>query len=308
MQHKQLKKKFRLRQRLGSGAQGDVFLGKDPTYQAQCACKFEENTAAVKTLEAERDLYLALTKGRGGSKTKDREHAKGIPRMLDFYIEENYKVITLECLGPSIKSFFVNEKRFSWNTTLQIAVQLIDRLEFIHGCGILHNDIKPANMAIGRHSKSRVIFIMDFGLASKYCDADTGLHIPYKDKITTIQGNLPYMSINTNACIQPSRRDDLEAVGYVLAHFHAGNVTFHLFLYLYLYLSHSYHYALSFLNSLFLHSATVVYLYRIRFVSYSLLYSLNFHYVLSVMIMFFLKNNIILTQFLPFSPTLHSFL
>ena len=67
------------------------------------------------------------------------------------------------------------------------------------------------------------VFLVDFGMAKVYRDADTNRHIPFGDA-NALSGTARYMSINAHRRRSQSRRDDLEALGHVLLYFARGNL------------------------------------------------------------------------------------
>lgn len=73
----------------------------------------------------------------------------------------------------------------------------ISRIEFIHTRNFIHRDIKPDNFLMGLGKKGNLVYIIDFGLAKKYRDHRTHLHIPYREN-KNLTGTARYASINTH--------------------------------------------------------------------------------------------------------------
>ena len=130
----------------------------------------------------------------------------------------------MELLGKSLEDIFqTQQKKFTIKTVCMIGIQMLDRLEFIHSKNIIHRDIKPDNFVLGLDNKSHIIYILDFGLSKKFRSSRTHQHIKFSvnKKLT---GTARYASINALRGCEQSRRDDLEAIGYVLMYFLRGSL------------------------------------------------------------------------------------
>ena len=130
----------------------------------------------------------------------------------------------MELLGKSLEDIFQDrQKKFSVKTVCMVGIQILDRLEYMHNKNIIHRDIKPDNFVVGLDEKSHIIYALDFGLSKKFRSSRTHQHIKFNvnKKLT---GTARYASINALKGCEQSRRDDLEAVGYVLLNFLRGSL------------------------------------------------------------------------------------
>ncbi|KAL8513795.1 hypothetical protein ACS0TY_013055 [Phlomoides rotata] len=204
--------KFKLGRKIGSGSFGELYLGVNIQNGEEVAIKLESVKTKHPQLHYESKIYMLL---QGGT---------GIPNLKWFGVESEYNVMVIDLLGPSLEDLFnYCNRKLSLKTVLMLADQLINRVEYTHSRGFLHRDIKPDNFLMGLGRKANQVYIIDFGLAKKYRDLQTHKHIPYREN-KNLTGTARYASVNTHLGVEQSRRDDLEAVGYVLMYFLRGSL------------------------------------------------------------------------------------
>lgn len=87
----------------------------------------------------------------------------------------------------------------------------------------VHRDIKPDNFMMGLNEKSSILFVADMGLAKKYYEPATKKHLPYRND-KSLTGTARYCSLHAHLGEELSRRDDFEAIAYVLIYFYMGSL------------------------------------------------------------------------------------
>ncbi|XP_019083501.1 PREDICTED: casein kinase 1-like protein HD16 isoform X2 [Camelina sativa] len=210
---------YKLDRKLGKGGFGQVCVGRKmgtATPNArygpgaiEVALKFEHRSSKGCNYGPpyEWQVYNAL----GGSHGVPRVHFKG--RQGDFY------VMVMDILGPSLWDV--------WNSTTQamstemvacIAIEAISILEKMHSRGYVHGDVKPENFLLGPPGtpEEKKLFLVDLGLATKWRDNATGLHVEYDQRPDVFRGTVRYASVHAHLGRTCSRRDDLESLAYTL--------------------------------------------------------------------------------------------
>lgn len=161
--------KYDIHKKLGSGAFGEVYAGVHLPSGKEVAIKIESKDSKFPQLFHEAKILKAL-KG-----------SKGIPDVKHYTVTDDYYVMVFEMLGSSLEDLFKYCKRkFSLKTVCMIAIQILDRIEVVHMNHLIHRDIKPENFLIGR-KKPSTIYMIDFGLAKRFREPKTGMHIPWKE-------------------------------------------------------------------------------------------------------------------------------
>ena len=192
--------KYQIISLIGKGVLTDVYMAKSLKTGKLYAAKVEERLKSIGSLEKEA-YFLYILKGFG------------VPEIITYGRSGEYNILIQQLLGESLTQLFKKSKNRIKDLCMA-AIQIIDRLKFIHSKFIVHRDIKPDNFLVGNPDFS-TIYIIDFNLSRKYRSSRTGKHINFFINKTN-PGTIDYLSLNVTSGIEPTRRDDLESMAYML--------------------------------------------------------------------------------------------
>lgn len=201
---------YKLVKKLGSGSFGEVYLTKDLNGKLYAA-KIEDKTKKNR-LKCEYNIYRKL----------NCKNIQGIPKIYGYIETVEYNIMIMELLGTSLENLFQeNDKHFEMPFIYKLAIDIITIIEKFHSRGFIHRDIKPNNFLFNYGSKLEQIYLMDFGLSKQFIH--DGEHNDIKFERSLI-GTARYASMNIHWGVEPSRRDDLESIGYLLIYFAKGRL------------------------------------------------------------------------------------
>ncbi|KAH9015682.1 CK1/CK1/CK1-D protein kinase [Lactarius hengduanensis] len=203
--------RYRLQKKIGSGSFGTL-RGYFTCPYKTVVIKLEPLNARQHFLEHEYQVYQKLSGGIG------------IPRTRWFGTEGGFDILALDRLGQSLEDLFVScYVKFTVQTVLLLADQLIERVKFIHSRNFIHRDLKPSNIVMGMGTQAPVVYLIDFGLSKEYRDPDTYKHIPLNTNLG-LTGTATFASINSHLGSELGQRDDMESLAYMLIYFLRGRL------------------------------------------------------------------------------------
>ena len=154
--------RYRLAGQLGSGGMGAVWAGRDPLVGREVALKeahFPAHLAADRRARAGR-VERMLREARAAARI---DHP-AVVTIHDVVMHDSRPWIVMERVyGESLGELLKRQARLSEEEAARIAGSVAEALGAAHARGVLHRDVKPANVLLG--SDARRVVLTDFGIA-----------------------------------------------------------------------------------------------------------------------------------------------
>ncbi len=204
--------RYRVRRELGRGAMGMVFQAEDPDIGRAVAIKLVRADLLQGT---DRDEFL--TRFRQEARAAGRCTHPNIVALYDLAQHEGNPFLAMEYVdGTDLAEALRKRGRFTPAEAVATITQVLDALGAAHEAGIVHRDVKPANILLQSNGHVKVT---DFGIS----------HLSTSDLTQqgSVLGTLTYMSPEQCCGEEIDLRSDLFSVGTVLYELLSGSRAFH---------------------------------------------------------------------------------
>ena len=202
--------RYRLIRQIGSGGMAEVYLAYDEVLEREVAFKVldrkqAENTEAVERFRREARNAASLSHMNIVS-IHDRGHTE----------DGTYYLVMEYMEGGTLEDLVQKEGPLSPQRATEIALQVARALQEAHEKGVIHRDIKPQNILLGKFKEAKVA---DFGIA-RAATATT------MTQAGSVMGTVHYMSPEQALGESATPRSDLYSLGVVLYEMLTGELPY----------------------------------------------------------------------------------
>jgi eukaryotic-like serine/threonine-protein kinase len=203
--------KYELRREIGRGAMGVVYEGYDPMIK---------RVVALKTIRSDQltteESSTVIARFRREAQAAGRLSHPNIVPIYDFGEDNGVWFIAMEFVkGRELKEYFEGNQRFGMPDIVRIMSQMLDALDYSHRQGVIHRDVKPANVFLVENDAVKVA---DFGIA--HIDSSS------LTQVGTVLGTPSYMSPEQIMGLPVDGRSDIFSAGVILYQFLTGERPF----------------------------------------------------------------------------------
>jgi serine/threonine protein kinase len=200
---------------LGKGAMGLVYDGRDPKLNRRVAIK----TILTRTLDEATARHYSMRFQREVRAVARLNHPN-IVQVYDFGAEGDVAYIVMEYIqGRELKDYFDAKERFDLKTIFRLMRELLDALDFAHDAGVIHRDVKPANVMVDAAGRAK---LTDFGVA-RITDPEGEAEAT---RAGAMVGTLSYISPEQLQGQTIDRRTDIFSAGVLFYQFLTGQKPF----------------------------------------------------------------------------------
>ncbi|WP_069171113.1 serine/threonine-protein kinase [Streptomyces griseus] len=152
--------RYRLGEVLGRGGMGKVWRAQDEVLHRTVAVK--ELTAGLYAAEADRAVLHARTQKE--ARAAARITHPGVVTVHDVIEYDHRPWIVMQYVdGPSLADATKERGEVEAREAARIGLHVLSALRAAHGAGVLHRDVKPANVLLARDGQ---VLLTDFGIAA----------------------------------------------------------------------------------------------------------------------------------------------
>ena len=199
---------YQIKEKLGGGGMGDVYLSEDMRLNRKVALKFLKNTLLD-------DRWAKRQFIREAQAVALLEHPN-ICAVHSIEETDEHNFIVMQYIEGQTLSDFINSRQLNVNEILSITYQLVSALALAHSHNIIHRDIKPGNIII---TPDEQVKVLDFGLAKiiqqKQKTDQEAANTSYISHNGLILGTVSYMSPEQLRAEKLDYRSDIFSVGIV---------------------------------------------------------------------------------------------